>query len=70
MFNLLFVVFLAPFLGFVVLSIGRNRFSESTAAAIGIGSLGCGVRRAYLRDFGNNRGSTAGFLSARRSTSA
>ncbi|HTC45062.1 MAG TPA: NADH-quinone oxidoreductase subunit L [Steroidobacteraceae bacterium] len=40
MFNLLFVVFLAPFLGFVVLSIGRNRFSESTAAAIGIGSLG------------------------------
>jgi NADH-quinone oxidoreductase subunit L len=40
MFNLLFVVFLAPFLGFVVLSIGRNRFSESTAAAIGIGSMG------------------------------
>ena len=40
MFNLLFIVFLAPFLGFIVLSIGRNRFSERAAAAIGIGAMG------------------------------
>jgi NADH-quinone oxidoreductase subunit L len=40
MFNLLGIVFLAPFLGFVVLSIGRNRFSEHVAAGIGIGALG------------------------------
>jgi NADH-quinone oxidoreductase subunit L len=40
MFNLLFVVFLAPFVGFVVLSLGRNRLSENAAAAIGIGALG------------------------------
>src|SRR5580658_9680527 len=40
MFNLLFLVFLAPFLGFVVLSFGRNHLSEKAAAAIGIGAIG------------------------------
>src|ERR1700744_6293898 len=40
MFNLLFLVFLAPFLGFVVLSIGRRGLSENVAAAIGIGVMG------------------------------
>jgi NADH-quinone oxidoreductase subunit L len=40
MFNLLFLVFLAPFLGFVVLTFGRNRLSENTASAIGIGAIG------------------------------
>jgi NADH-quinone oxidoreductase subunit L len=40
MFNLLFVVFLAPLLGFVVLTFGRNRLSENAAAAIGIGAIG------------------------------
>ena len=40
MFNLLFVVALAPFLGFVALGLGRNRFSENTAAALGIGAMG------------------------------
>jgi NADH-quinone oxidoreductase subunit L len=40
MFNLLFLIFLAPLLGFVVLSIARNRFSENTAAAIGICAIG------------------------------
>jgi NADH-quinone oxidoreductase subunit L len=40
MFNLLFLVFLAPFLGFVILSFGRSRLSENAAAAIGIGAVG------------------------------
>jgi NADH-quinone oxidoreductase subunit L len=40
MYNLLFVIFLAPFLGFVALTIGRSRLSESAATAIGIGTLG------------------------------
>ena len=40
MFNLLFLVCLAPFCGFVILSLGRNRLSENAAAAIGIGAIG------------------------------
>jgi NADH-quinone oxidoreductase subunit L len=40
MFNLLFLICLAPFLGFLVLSFGRQRLSENAAAAIGIGSIG------------------------------
>ena len=40
MFDLLFIIFLAPFLGFVVLTFGRNRLSESASAAIGIGAIG------------------------------
>ncbi len=40
MFDLLFLVFLAPFLGFLVLSFGRRRLSENAAAAIGIGAIG------------------------------
>jgi NADH-quinone oxidoreductase subunit L len=40
MFHLLFLVFLTPLLGFVVLTFGRNRLSESAAAAIGIGAIG------------------------------
>jgi NADH-quinone oxidoreductase subunit L len=40
MFNMLFLVFLAPFLGFVVLSFGHNRLSENAAAAIGVGAIG------------------------------
>jgi NADH-quinone oxidoreductase subunit L len=40
MFNLLFLICLAPFLGFLLLSFGRRRLSENTAAAIGIGSIG------------------------------
>jgi NADH-quinone oxidoreductase subunit L len=40
MFNLLFLVFLAPFLGFVILTFGRNRMSENAAAAIGIAAIG------------------------------
>jgi NADH-quinone oxidoreductase subunit L len=39
MFNLLFLIFLAPFLGFVALTFGRNRLSESAAASIGIGTI-------------------------------
>src|SRR5580704_16932066 len=40
MFDLLFLICLAPFLGFVALSIGRNRLSENAAAAIGISAIG------------------------------
>jgi NADH-quinone oxidoreductase subunit L len=40
MFNLLFLICLAPFVGFVVLSFGRNRLSEKASAAIGIGAIG------------------------------
>jgi len=40
MFNLLFLVFLAPFLGFVTLTFGRSRLSENAAAAIGMGAVG------------------------------
>jgi len=36
----LFLVFLAPFLGFLVLSLGRNRLSDKAAGAIGIGAIG------------------------------
>ncbi|HTV98297.1 MAG TPA: NADH-quinone oxidoreductase subunit L [Steroidobacteraceae bacterium] len=40
MFDLLFLIFLAPFLGFIVLTFGRKRLSENTAAAIGIAAIG------------------------------
>ena len=43
MFELLFLVFLAPFAGFVVLSFCRNRLSDGAASAIGIGTLGVSV---------------------------
>jgi NADH-quinone oxidoreductase subunit L len=39
-YNLLFLIFLAPFAGFVVLTFGRNHLSEKAAAAIGIGAIG------------------------------
>jgi NADH-quinone oxidoreductase subunit L len=38
--NLLFLICLAPFLGFVALTFGRKRLTENTAAAIGIGAVG------------------------------
>jgi NADH-quinone oxidoreductase subunit L len=38
--NLLFLTFLFPLLGFVLLAFARNRVSENTAAAIGVGSIG------------------------------
>jgi NADH-quinone oxidoreductase subunit L len=40
MFDLLFLTFFAPFLGFVVLTFGRKRLPENAAAAIGIGAIG------------------------------
>jgi NADH-quinone oxidoreductase subunit L len=40
MFSLLFLVFLAPLLGFVLLAFGGNRVSESAAATIGVGTIG------------------------------
>ena len=38
--NLLFLTFLFPLLGFVLLAFARNRISENTAAVIGVGSIG------------------------------
>ena len=40
MFDLLFLVFLAPMIGFLLLAFGRDRWSENAAAAIGVGSVG------------------------------
>ena len=40
MFNLLFLTCLAPLLGFVILTFGGNRWSENTAAMIGVGTVG------------------------------
>src|SRR5580698_7414314 len=48
MFNLFFLIFLAPFLGFVVLSWSRNRLSENSAAAIGIGAIGVSALTTLL----------------------
>ncbi|MCU9949637.1 NADH-quinone oxidoreductase subunit L [Pseudomonas sp. PDM13] len=38
--NLLFLTFLFPLLGWLVLSFSRGRFSENTSAVIGVGSVG------------------------------
>mgnify|MGYP000443882783 FL=1 len=40
MFDLLFLVFLAPMIGFLLLSFGRDKWSENAAAVIGVGSVG------------------------------
>ena len=40
MFELVFLICLAPFVGFVTLSFGRSRLSENAAAAIGIAAVG------------------------------
>jgi NADH-quinone oxidoreductase subunit L len=39
-FNFLFLVCLAPLLGFVILAFSRNRLSENVAAMIGVGTVG------------------------------
>src|SRR5882757_7441314 len=52
MLNLLFLVFLSPLLGFLILSLGRGRISQNLAGVIGVGSigisalvtLGCGIQ--------------------------
>ncbi|UFH51427.1 NADH-quinone oxidoreductase subunit L [Pseudomonas sp. KNUC1026] len=38
--NLLFLTFVFPLIGFLLLSFSRGRWSENTSAAIGVGSLG------------------------------
>ena len=43
MFEPLYLVLLAPLLGFVILTFGRNRLSEDTASAIGIAAIGVSV---------------------------
>jgi NADH-quinone oxidoreductase subunit L len=38
--NLLFLTFLAPLLGFLILAFARGRISENAAAVVGVGSVG------------------------------
>ncbi len=40
MFDLLYLIFLLPLLGFVTLAISRDRISENLAAVIGVGTIG------------------------------
>lgn len=40
MYDLLFLVFLAPLIGFVLLAFGRGKLSENVSALIGVGSVG------------------------------
>ena len=47
-YHLLFLVVLAPFLGFLALSLSRNRLSENSAAAIGIGAIGVSALTTLL----------------------
>ena len=38
--NLLFLTFVFPLIGFLLLSFSRGRFSENLSALIGVGSIG------------------------------
>lgn len=38
--NLLFLTFLFPLLGFLILAFGRDKLSENASAAVGVGSIG------------------------------
>lgn len=51
MFNLLFLTFLAPLIGFVVLAFGRKHLSENLATAIGVGSVGVSAITTALIGF-------------------
>jgi NADH-quinone oxidoreductase subunit L len=49
--NLLFLTFLFPLLGFVLLAFARNRISENSAAIIGVGSIGLSALSAAWAGF-------------------
>jgi NADH-quinone oxidoreductase subunit L len=49
--NLLFLTFLFPLLGFVLLAFARNRISENIAAIIGVGSIGLSALSAAWAGF-------------------
>ncbi|MCK9192469.1 MAG: NADH-quinone oxidoreductase subunit L, partial [Nevskia sp.] len=50
MFDLLFLVFLSPLIGFVILAFGRDKISENLAAVIGVGSVGISAVLTALID--------------------
>jgi NADH-quinone oxidoreductase subunit L len=52
MFNLLFLTFLAPLIGFVVLAFARRHVSENVAAVIGVGSVGISAIVAAMLGYG------------------
>ena len=51
MFDLLFLVFLFPLLGFVILAFGRGRIPENLAAVVGVGSIGLSALTTALIGF-------------------
>ena len=51
MFDLLFLVFLFPLLGFLILAFGRGRIPENLAAVIGVGSIGLSALTTALIGF-------------------
>ncbi|MGQ0500999.1 MAG: NADH-quinone oxidoreductase subunit L [Panacagrimonas sp.] len=48
MLDLLFLVFLLPLIGFVILAFSRGRMSESASAVVGVGSIGAAFLVAIL----------------------
>jgi len=46
--NLLFLTFVFPLVGFVLLSFSRGRFSENLSALIGVGSVGLSAATGAL----------------------
>ncbi|HET8729561.1 MAG TPA: NADH-quinone oxidoreductase subunit L [Moraxellaceae bacterium] len=44
--NLLFLTFVFPLLGFLILAFGRNRLSENLSALVGVGSMGLSAATA------------------------
>lgn len=46
--NFLFLTFLFPLIGFVLLAFGRGRLSENVSAAIGVGSMGLSALTALV----------------------
>ena len=52
--NTLPLTFLAPLIGYLLLSFSRGKFSENTSAAIGVGSMGVSASATALAILGFN----------------
>ena len=55
--NTLPLTFLAPLIGYLLLSFSRGKFSENTSAAIGVGSMGVSASATALAILGFDGGS-------------
>ena len=53
--NLLYLTFLFPLVGFLLLAFSRGRFSENLAALIGVGSIGLSFAVAAYVDLAVQR---------------